>query len=65
MLVVDSILIEPVVEGGLEVDVISEVPWPRGGDKELSFIRDGVIVIEFLGGSLIVLADKSKVVSYA
>jgi hypothetical protein len=57
MLVVDSILIEPVVEGGLEVDVISEVARPGRGDEELCLIRDGVIVIEFLGGSLIVLAD--------
>lgn len=65
MLIVDSIFIEPVIESGFEVDVISEVSGSCGGDKELSFIRDGVIVIEFLGGSLIVFTDKAEVVSNA
>lgn len=65
VLIVDSIFIEPVIESGFEVDVISEVSGSCGGDKELCFIRDGVIVIEFLGGSLIVFTDKAEVVSNA
>ena len=65
VLIVDSIFIEPVIESGFEVDVISEVSGSCGGDKELCFIRDGVIVIEFLGGALIVFTDKAEVVANA
>jgi hypothetical protein len=65
VLIVDSVFIEPVIEGGLEVDVISEVSGSGGCDKELCFIRDGVIVIEFLRGALIVFTDKAEVVANA
>jgi hypothetical protein len=65
VLIINSIFIKPVIESGLEVNVISEVSGSCGGDKELCFVGDGVIVIEFLGGSLIVFTDKAEVVANA
>ena len=38
MLVVDSVLVEPVVEVGLEVDVITEVSWSRRSDEKLRLV---------------------------
>ena len=61
MFVVDSVFIEPVVDGGFEVDVITEVAWPGGGDKEVLFFWDGVIDVEFFAGPFVVLADESEV----
>lgn len=40
MLIVNSVLVEPVVDGGLEIDVISKVSGSRRSDKELCFIRN-------------------------
>ena len=61
MFVVDSVLVEPVVDGGFEVDVIAEVAGSCRGDEEVLFFGDGVIDVEFLAGPLVVLADESKV----
>jgi hypothetical protein len=35
----DSVLVEPVIEGGLEIDVITEVSRSGRCDKEVGFIR--------------------------
>lgn len=40
VLVVDSVLVEPVVDVGLEVDVVSEVSGSGRGDKEAVFVGD-------------------------
>jgi hypothetical protein len=34
----DSVLVEPVIEGGFEIDVITEVSRSGGCDKEVGFI---------------------------
>lgn len=61
-LVVDSVLIEPVVDGGLEIDVIAEVSRTGAGDKELSFIWNRMESIQLFIGPLIIFADQSKAV---
>ena len=59
--VVDSVLVEPVIDVGLEVDVVSEVAGPGGADEEAVLVGDGVVIVKFLGGSFVVLADQSEV----
>ena len=61
MFVVDSVLVEPVIDVGLEVDVVSEVAGPGGADEEAVLVGDGVVIVKFLGGSFVVLADQSEV----
>lgn len=53
----DSVLIKPVVDGRLEIDVITEVAWSGRSDKELSLVGYGMEAIEFFVGSLIIFAD--------
>ena len=60
MLVVDSVLVEPIIDVGLEIDVISKVSGPGGGDEETMLIGYGVVVVEILGGPLVVLRDQSE-----
>jgi len=57
MFVIYSVFVEPVIDGGLEIDVITEVSWSGGGDKELSLVRYGMEAIKFFVGSLIIFAD--------
>ncbi len=38
--VVDSVFLEPVVDGGLEVDVVTEVSWSGTGHEELCLVGD-------------------------
>jgi hypothetical protein len=38
--VVYSVLIEPVIESGLEIDMVTEVTRARRGDKEIGFVGD-------------------------
>lgn len=57
MFVIYSVFVEPVIDGGLEIDVITEVSWSGGGDKELSLIGYGMEAIKFFVGSLIIFAD--------
>ena len=38
--VVDSVLVEPVIDVGLEVDVVSEVAGPGGADEEAVLVGD-------------------------
>jgi hypothetical protein len=38
--VVYSVFVEPVVNGGLEIDMIAEVSGSCRGDEELGFVRD-------------------------
>jgi hypothetical protein len=59
--VVQSVLIEPVVEGGFEVDVISEVAGAWGGHKEVSLVGDGVVFVQLLARTFVVLADQTEV----
>ena len=61
MLIMDSILIEPVVNIGFEVDVISEVTGSGGADKETMLIRHWVVITKLLGLSLSILGDQSEV----
>lgn len=61
MFVVDSVLIEPVVDVGFEVDVISKVSRSCWCDKEAVFIWDGVVYVEFFICAFIVLGDESEV----
>lgn len=61
--VVYSVFVEPVIDGGLEVDVITEVAWSGTGDKELSLIGDGMEAIELFVSSLIIFADQTELVS--
>jgi hypothetical protein len=55
MLVVDPVLVEPVVKGDFEVDMVTKVSRSGRGNKELCFIGNGVVTIEFLVGPFIVL----------
>jgi len=57
MFVIYSVFVEPVIDGGLEIDVITEVSWSGGGDKELSLVGYGMEAIKFFVGSLIIFAD--------
>lgn len=57
MFVVYSVFVEPVIDGRLEIDVITEVAWSGGGDKELSLVGYGMEAIKFFVGSLIIFAD--------
>ena len=43
MLVVDSVFVEPVIDVGLEVDVISKIAWPGGCDEKSVLFRDGMV----------------------
>ena len=60
VLVVDPVLVEPVVEGGLEVDVVAEVAGTGGGGEELRLVGDGVVDVELLGGALIVVRNETE-----
>lgn len=61
MLVVHSVLVEPVVKVGLEVDVIAEVSWPRRSYKELRLVGNRMVVIELARRALVVLSNEAKV----
>ncbi len=63
MFVVYSILIKPVVDGSLEVDVITKVSWSGGSDKELGFIWDAMIAVELHISASIIFADEPKVLN--
>lgn len=56
-----SVLIEPVVKCGFEIDVVSEISRSRGGHKEVWFVGDGVIFVELFGCSFFVFADESEI----
>jgi hypothetical protein len=43
----NSVLVEPVVEVGLEVDVVSEISWPGRSNKKLRLVGYHVVVIQF------------------
>ena len=45
LLIVYSILIEPVIEGNFKIDMISEISRSGGCYKELWFIRDQMIIV--------------------
>ena len=61
MLIMNSILIEPVVNVGFEIDVISKVSGPGGADEEAMLIGHGVVITKLLGLSFSVLGYQSKV----
>lgn len=61
-LVMDSVLIEPVVDGWLEINMITEVSWTGTGDKELSLIWNRMEPIQLFIGPFIILADQSETV---
>jgi hypothetical protein len=61
VLVVDSVFVEPVVDVSFEVDVVSEVSGSGGSHEKAVLIRDGVVVVKFLAGPLVVLGDQSEV----
>ena len=63
MFVVYSILIKPVVDGSLEVDVITKVSWSRGSDEELGFIWDAMIAVELHIGASIIFANEPEVLN--
>lgn len=43
MFVVDSVFVEPVIDVGFEVDVISEIAWSGGSDEKSVLVRDGMV----------------------
>lgn len=47
VLIMDSVLVEPVVKVGLEVDMVSEISWPGRRNKKLRLVGYGVVVIQF------------------
>ena len=59
----DSVFIEPVIDAGLEVDVISKVSRPGASYEELCFVRDGMEFIKLFIGSFIIFANKSESIS--
>jgi hypothetical protein len=61
VLVMDSVLIEPVVDVSLEVDVVSEVAGAGRGHEETVLVRDRVVYVQLLVGPLVVLGDQSEV----
>lgn len=60
MLVVNSVLVEPVIEGCFEIDVISEISRAGWSHKEMWLIGNRVITIKFFACSLIVIFDQAK-----
>ena len=61
MLIVDSVLIKPVIEISLKINMISKISWSCGCNKKLRLIRNGVIVIQLFRGTLIVLGNQAEV----
>ena len=55
MLIVNSVFIEPVIDGGFEINVIAEVAGTSRGGEELRLFGDGVSAIHFFIGAGIVL----------
>lgn len=43
--IVNSVLVEPVIDVGLEIDVVSEVARPGGADEEAVLVGDGVVIV--------------------
>jgi hypothetical protein len=60
MFVVDSIFVEPVVDGCSKINMVSEVAWPGGGGEELGFFGHQVSAIHLDVGSSVVLRDQAK-----
>lgn len=60
MLVVNSIFIEPVVDGCFKINMISEVAWPCGSGEELGLFGHQVGTIHLNVGSSVVLRDQTK-----
>lgn len=56
----DSVLVEPVVQSGLEVDVVAEVAGTGGSGEELRLVGDGVVDVELFGGALIVVGNETE-----
>ncbi len=73
MLIVDSlhvrkesemikpILIEPVVNLNLEIQVITEVSRSSRGNEELSLVFDKNVLVKLLVQSLVVFADNTEI----
>ena len=62
MFVVHSVLVEPIVDVRLEINVVTEVSRSSRSHEEAMFVRDRVSVVEFFAGPLVVFRDKSKIV---
>jgi len=60
VLVVDSVLVKPIINRGFEINVISEISRTGWSHKEMWLIRNGVIAIELLACSLIVVFDQAE-----
>lgn len=54
------VLIEPVIDVDLEVDVITEVTGTRGGHEVSRLILDEMAFMQLLAESLVVLAENTK-----
>lgn len=60
MLVVNSVLVEPVVESGFEIDVVAEVAGAGRGDEEVRLVGNGVVAVELFAGPLVVVFDQAE-----
>jgi len=61
MLVVNSVFIKPIIKGGLEIDVVSEISRSSWGHKKVRLVRNGVITVKLFACSFIVVFDQTKV----
>jgi len=61
VLVVYSVLVEPVIKCWFEINMVSEISRTSWGHKEMWFIRNGVSAIELFACSFVVVFDQSKV----
>lgn len=58
-----SILIEPVIDVGLEINMISKVSRSGTGHEELRFFGYRMSATELFIGSIIIFADETESVS--
>mmetsp|Transcript_48292 Transcript_48292/g.67076 ORF Transcript_48292/g.67076 Transcript_48292/m.67076 type:complete len:209 (-) Transcript_48292:31-657(-) len=59
--VVGSVLLEPVVEGDLEVKMVTKVTRSGAGNEIVGSLRDEVALICLLIGSVIILRDNAEI----
>jgi hypothetical protein len=61
MFVVYSVFVEPVINGGLEIDMVTEVAGTGRGDEELGFVGDGMEPVQLFVCTFVIFADQTEI----
>lgn len=61
MLIIYSVFIEPVVNGRLEIDMVTEVTGSGGGHEELSLVGNRMEPVQLLVRSFVIFADQTEI----